>query len=49
MYTDDIVIAGFLAVLGTAAVAAGFFLYIWLDSADHPGDEHPDESKKTQD
>lgn len=43
MYTDTIVIAGFLVVVGTAAVAAGFFIYIWLDNADHPGDE---ESKK---
>ena len=49
MYTDDVVIAGLLAVLGTAAVAAGFFLYIWLDSADHPGDGHPDERQERQD
>ncbi len=39
MYTDPIVIAGILAVLGTAAVAVGFFVYIWIDNADHPGEE----------
>ncbi|MFN3714571.1 MAG: hypothetical protein ACK4SX_13010 [Alcanivoracaceae bacterium] len=40
MYTDPIVIAGIGAVLGTALVAVGFFVFIMVDNADHPGDEN---------
>lgn len=40
MYTDPIVIAGIAAVVGTALVAVGFFVFIMVDNADHPGDEN---------
>jgi hypothetical protein len=40
MYTDPIVIAGIVAVLGTALVAVGFFVFIMVDNTDHPSDEN---------
>lgn len=40
MYTDPIVIAGIAAVVGTALVAVGFFVFIAIDNADNPGDEN---------
>lgn len=42
MYTDPIVLAGIAAVAGTALVAVGFFIFIAIDNADHPGDEDED-------
>jgi hypothetical protein len=39
MYTDPIVIAGIAAVVGTALVAVGFFVFIMIDNTDNPGDE----------
>ena len=39
MYTDPIVLAGIAAVVGTALVAVGFFVFIMVDNADHPSDE----------
>lgn len=40
MYTDPIVLAGIAAVVGTALVAVGFFVFIAIDNADNPGDEN---------
>jgi hypothetical protein len=40
MYTDPIVLAGIAAVVGTALVAVGFFVFIMVDNADNPGDEN---------
>jgi hypothetical protein len=40
MYTDPIVIAGIAAVVGTALVAVGFFVFIMIDNADNPGGEN---------
>ena len=44
MYTDTVVIASLLVVGGAIAVGIGFFVYIWIDSTDNPGDEKRDES-----
>ena len=42
MYTDTVVIASLLVVGGAIAVGIGFFVFIWLDSTDHPGEEKQD-------
>ena len=38
MYMDTVVIASLLVVAGAIAVGVGFFVYIWMDNADNPGD-----------
>lgn len=42
MYTDTVVIASLLVVFGAIAVGVGFFIYIWLDSSDNPGENPGD-------
>ena len=46
MYTDPIVLAGIAAVVGTALVAVGFFVFIAIDNADNPGDENEEADQK---
>ena len=38
MYTDTVVIASLLVILGAIGVGVGFFVYIWLDNSGQPGD-----------
>jgi len=40
MYTDPVVIAGIVAVVCTALVSVGFFIFIMMDNTDNPGDEN---------
>jgi len=46
MYTDPVVIAGIAAVVGTALVAVGFFIFIMVDNADNPPDKEGDENSE---
>ena len=42
MYTDTVVIASLLVILGAIGDGVGFFVYIWLDNSGQPGDGEPE-------